>query len=151
MSTEGLVFGAGVLKIGDITVGILQDVSISVATTYVNLRGGDSLFPLAKRASERTISGSAKHAEIDGGLIAAILGGDRTAGEHVVNSNTTPPNFVVNLKNPTDGSELEVTLHKCFATGFDMALVYNDFMMPNFEFEATADGDGKVMTIATPE
>ena len=150
---DGLVFGIGTLTIGGTAVGVLQNVSIDISTSSAELRGGGSLMPVKVAITERSITGSAEFAKLDPVIIEKILGGSSTGTTTktiTVKDTDKPAEFALVLKEPTDGSNVSITLPRCISTSLGMAFAYDNFMIPSFEFTAMADGTGTVMTLALP-
>lgn len=61
------------------------------------------------------------------------------------------PYFSATLTEAYDGKKLTVVLNKCVASKLTMATKLEDFMIPEFDFEAMADAAGNVGTISVDE
>lgn len=59
------------------------------------------------------------------------------------------PTFRCELFLPYQGKQLVITLPNCIATKLGFATKLDDFMIPEFDFEAFADGSGNIMTYST--
>lgn len=156
---DGLIFGTGdiTVKVGagaDITLGVLQNVSFTIATSQAELRGGSSKFPVKVVTTSRNITGSAEFAKMDPEALQVFLGGTlttATATTLAIKDNDATVEFKLTLKNPTDGSEVTCVLYRCISTNFAMAFSNENFLIPSFEFTAMADATGKVMDITLPD
>jgi len=155
---DGLLFGTGVLEIQVgvsplQTLGVLQNVSFTIATSQAELRGGGSKFPVKVVTTSKTVSGSAEFAKLDPEVIQAIVGGTATVttSTTIAIKDTDPTvEFKLTLKSPNDGSDMTVVLYRCISTNFAMAFSNENFMIPSFEFTAMADATGKVMDVSLP-
>ena len=61
------------------------------------------------------------------------------------------PTFVCDLYMPFQGKSLILTFNSCLATKLSFATKLDDFMIPEFDFDAFADSNGNVMTWATTD
>lgn len=61
------------------------------------------------------------------------------------------PTFMADLYLPFNGKSMILTLNSCVATKLNLATKLDDFMIPEFDFEAFADASGNVGTWATTE
>ena len=61
------------------------------------------------------------------------------------------PTFRVDLFMPYQGKQLIITLNNCISTKLSLPTKLDDFTMPEFDFEAFADGSGNVLTYGTTE
>jgi len=51
----------------------------------------------------------------------------------------TAPNFQIYLGNESNGSGMEIKLNSCVASKLDLGFKNDDFLIPNFEFQAMVD------------
>ena len=58
------------------------------------------------------------------------------------------PTFRIDLSMPYNGKSLIMTLPNCVSTKLAFATKLDDFMIPEFDFNAFADGSGNVLTYA---
>lgn len=61
------------------------------------------------------------------------------------------PTFKADLYMPYNGKSLLLSLPACISTKLTMATKLDDFMVPEFDFEAFADASGNVLSWATSE
>ena len=61
------------------------------------------------------------------------------------------PTFRCDLYSPYGGKALTISLPNCIGTKLTFATKQDDFMIPEFDFSAFADGSGNVMTYSTSE
>lgn len=61
------------------------------------------------------------------------------------------PTFVADLYMPFNGKSVILTLNSCVTTKLNLATKLDDFMIPEFDFEAYADSSGNVFTWSTAE
>ncbi len=61
------------------------------------------------------------------------------------------PTFQADLYNSYNGKSLTFTLYSCVATKLSIATKLDDFIVPEFDFEAFANSAGQVMTWSTSE
>lgn len=61
------------------------------------------------------------------------------------------PTFSIDLYAPYGGKNLVITLNSCIASKLALATKLDDFMIPEFDFEAFADSAGNVMTYSLSE
>lgn len=150
---DGLIFGIGTMTIGGTSVGVLQNVSIEISTSQQELRGGGSLMPVKIAITERTVSGSAEFAKMDPVVLQKVLGGTAsgtTTQTITIKDTDKPIEFELILSNPSDGSDVKITLKKCISTSFSMGFAYDNFLIPSFDFSAMADATGTVMEVQLP-
>jgi len=156
---DGLLFGTGVVtvKVGvatDITLGVLQNVSFTIATSQAELRGGGSKFPVKVVTTTKSISGSAEFAKMDPEALQVFLGGTITtdiAKTLAIKDNDDTVEFKLTLKDPTDGTNCTIVLYRCISTNFSMAFSNENFMIPSFEFTAMSNATGQVMDVILPD
>lgn len=85
---SSVMFSSGSLFAKDasgnvIKVGIVQDVSLEFKGSTKELRGGDD-FPVAVAQGGKSVTGKVGFAQIDGGLIAKMLGGTSSSGRNLI-------------------------------------------------------------------
>jgi hypothetical protein len=61
------------------------------------------------------------------------------------------PTFKADLYLPYQGKSMILTLNSCIASKLGMATKQDDFMIPEFDFEAFADSSGNILSWATTE
>jgi hypothetical protein len=61
------------------------------------------------------------------------------------------PSFQAELILPFQGKNLYVKLNNCISSKFSLATKLDDFIIPEFDFDAFADASGNVMTISSVE
>lgn len=151
---DGLIFGTGSVTVGGTELAVLQNVSFSIATSQAELRGGGSKFPVKVVTTTKSVSGSAEFAKCDPVAIGKILGITPAVedGLQTIEMTDDDPTvyFELVLTGPSDNTGTSIKLYKCMSTNFSMAFSNENFMIPNFEFTAMADDDGKVMDIVLP-
>lgn len=151
---DGLLFGTGTVTVGAQTLGVLQNVSFTIATSQAELRGGGSKFPVKVVTTSRNITGSAEFAKMDPDVLGVLLGGTITGTGTktlAIKDNDATIEFVLTLKDPSDGSTVNIKLYRCISTNFAMAFSNENFLIPSFEFTAMADASGNVMDIILPD
>jgi hypothetical protein len=61
------------------------------------------------------------------------------------------PTFQADLTLPFQGKNLVVRLNNCISSKFSFATKLDDFIVPEFDFEAFADASGNIMTYSLTE
>lgn len=61
------------------------------------------------------------------------------------------PTFKVDLSLPYQGKSLVISLNSCISSKFSLATKQDDFVIPDFAFDAFADQSGNVMTYSLTE
>ena len=61
------------------------------------------------------------------------------------------PTFRCELSSPYNGKQLMLTLYQCVGSKFTFATKQDDFIIPEFDFECFANGQGQVLTWAMSE
>lgn len=61
------------------------------------------------------------------------------------------PNFSADLMIPFEGKTLKITMYKCVSNKLGLSTKQDDFLIPEFDFEALADDFGNVLTYSTVE
>ena len=152
---DGLIFGTGTVKVGGETLGVLQNVSFSISTSQAELRGGGSKFPVKVVTTTKGITGSAEFARCEADVLGKVLGVTPTAGTGTktiaISDDDETVYFELTLEDPSDNTGVAIKLYRCMSTNFSMAFSNENFMIPNFEFAAMADTEGKVMDITLPD
>jgi len=151
---DGLLFGTGVVTVAGTELGVLQNVSFSISTSQAELRGGGSKFPVKVVTTSKSISGSAEFAKMDPDVLVTIIGGTPTGTTTrtiAIKDNDATVEFELVLKDPSDGSKLQIKLYRCISTNFAMAFSNENFMIPSFEFVAMSNATGNVMDIILPD
>ena len=150
---DGLLFGTGVVTVGGTDLGVLQNVSFSISTSQAELRGGGSKFPVKVVTTSKNISGSAEFAKMDPVALQKVLGGTMTGSATktiAIKDNDATVEFELVLKNPSDGSDIQIKLYRCISTNFSLAFSNENFTIPSFEFVAMSNATGNVMDIILP-
>jgi hypothetical protein len=119
------LFGSGYMYLKDSTgniaqVGVLQDVSLDISAQSKELRGAQQ-FPLAVAISARKVDGKAKHARLDGKLMASLLSATPTAGRTMYQNNV-PLAFSASVTVSPTGTAFVADLGVIDATGNPMTL-----------------------------
>lgn len=121
---KGFAYASRVGGVSDaIQMGALQECSIQHAYSTAEARGPESLQPLAVGIVEETLSGSIRHLVLNteqllvftGGSVAYSGGTGRTTYTKLTDEEPTA--FNLHLATPLDGSDMEVYIYNCLATG----------------------------------
>lgn len=142
-------FGSGQLLFGAQAVGTLQDVSLDINFNTVTLHGSKQ-FPVAVARGAATCKGRAKSAEVQGQVIAAVLGiTESVPGEGGTLANGdmgAGATIQVEWEGTYGGKTVNYTLLAAVLTKYSFAVKNDNFYSADVEFEAFADGSGNVLT-----
>jgi hypothetical protein len=139
-------FGSGQLTIAGQVVGVLKEVTLDISFTTKSLMGSLQ-FPVDVARGPGKITGKAKYAQIHGSLIAAALGDTATAGDvsytnaAMGSGSTLAISWTGTFRSKVVTFALPAVVISKFSTGFKN----EDYMEQDLEFEAFADGTGKVI------
>jgi hypothetical protein len=146
-------FGSGGLTLGSggPQVGTLQDVSLDINFNTVTLHGSKQ-FPVAVARGAATCKGRAKSAEVQGAVIAAVLGitgGTPDTGGTLTNQDMgAGAALQIVWTGSYNGVAVTYTLLAAVLTKYSFAVKNDNFYSADVEFEAFADGSGNVLTYA---
>ncbi|HAH87056.1 MAG: hypothetical protein WCT06_06985 [Armatimonadota bacterium] len=155
---SGLIFAKGVLYMdpdGDnIELGEIQDISFEVRDTVKEAKGR-GLFSLAVELAERAVSVRASWLRVKAQGLAKLTGGEITYADDKttisVGKDSMPATFKMKLSTPSDGSDIEIILHKVRPANFTLPLQLKEFTKPNAEFNVMVDeATDKVFDIILP-
>ena len=152
-----VIFGIGKFEVGGMEFGELQDCTITHGGDLKELWGGENVYPVESRISKRFVEIKAKYAKISAVSMNKILGGTlSTASGYdtlTIDKNDKLGEFQLVLKNPDDGSNVQVIFPRCKSNGaLDMVLVQDDFVILEPTFRALYDkGTGKIVELRLPE
>lgn len=143
-------FGSGALTLGGQSVGTLQDVSLDINFNTVTLHGSKQ-FPVAVARGAATCKGRAKSAEVQGQVIAQVLGvTESVPGEGGTMSNQdmgSGATLQVVWTGTYGGKTVTYTLLAAVLTKYSFAVKNDNFYSADVEFEAFADsGTGNVLS-----
>ena len=97
-------------------------------------------------ASADNVSGVS--VKINYGYTSATVGKRSTVGNLLMGY---APTFRVDLALPFQGKNLTVSLNSCITSKFSFATKLDDFIIPEFDFDAFADSAGNIMTYSLAE
>lgn len=150
------MFGVGSLVIGTgasaVTVGTLQDVSLEINATTKKLMG-PKRFPVDVAVGPTTVSGRAKIAQIQGGLIQQALGASGSAtGMEVLNQDMGATTvFQIEWTGTFRSKTAKFTLGACVIPKLGFGFRNEDYGAVDLDFEGFADSNGKIIDITTAE
>ena len=113
--------------------------------------------PIARQYSVNTTTGAYLFAAADTGKTVyinyryATTNAVARRGSVVNRPMGAAPSFRCDLYVPFEGEQLVLTLFKCVSDGLKLSTKNDDFVIPEFGFEAVADVAGKVFDWATAE
>ena len=152
-----IIFGIGKFEVGGMEFGELQDCTITLGGDLKELWGGENVYPGESRISKRFIEVKAKYAKISALSLNKILGGSISTASGYdtlsIDKNDILGEFQLVLKNPDDGSNLQVIFPRCKSNGaLDMVLVQDDFVILEPTFRALYDKNtGKIVELRLPQ
>jgi len=152
-----VIFSKAVLFIDpegeNIELAELQNVSIETRDTLKQAMG-KGVFAVANRIAERKCTVRAQWLRVQAQGIAKLNGGTVSYADNKttisVTSGSVPTSFKMSLKNPSDGSEVEITLYSVLPLNFSFPMALKEFTMPSAEFEISQDDAGKVYDMILP-
>lgn len=140
------LFGVGLLRVrtSEIPFGFLQNVTVEFGGDLKTIYGGDLLFPAEGEIANRTIEISTEYGQIDVNDLQKIVGGvagDSGSEEVITGYEDSDLDYLgLDLLNPSDGSELEMTFYRVKPTGsVSIPLVRDDFVIISCAFQAFRD------------
>ena len=140
-------FGLGTMRQDGEILGHLQNFSLDFSFDVAKLYSGAGLYPKDIRTHTGSITGSAEFANLTAKGVERLTGGTRT-GTSVAIANTSYPNtWQLVFTMTTDSVTFTITLNECRATNLRFPFARDSHVIPNFDFEATADGSNSVGTI----
>jgi hypothetical protein len=151
---KGYLFGtiAGGLA-DDVPFAELMDVSIKSDLTFKEMRSSEQLTAAAVGIDSHRVTGSAKYGKVRARQFKMLRGGSAAYSSPsttlTIGVADEPKVFNLHLKSPSDGSDLEVKIYGCLSPSLNVPLAMNDFVIPDFTFEAYGDGV-KIMDIILP-
>ena len=139
--------------VDDVPFAELQDISFKDDISLKELMGPEQLTAVAVGITNRKVTGSAKFAKIRARQFKALRGGSTAFSS----SSTTytagvadePVIFNLHLKTPNDGSDVELKFFGCISQALSLPMQMNDFVIPDFTFEAYGDGT-KIYQVIVP-
>jgi hypothetical protein len=129
----------------DVPFAELQDISFKDDISLKELMGPEQLTAVAVGITSRKVTGSAKFAKIRARQFQALRGGGTPVNASSVTTYTAgvadePVPFILHLKTPSDGSDIEMKFFGCISQSLSLPMQMNDFVIPDFTFEAYGDG-----------
>jgi len=143
----GIQFGIGVLTASGVNFGYLQEVSFDFEFEEALLHSGAELYPVDVRIHTGSIKGSAGFANIDVESFLKLLGGTVSGSVLTLTSTSQPIFFQLRFTCTTDSVSFIVTLNRCKSGKLSLPFSRTAHLIPNFDFNAYADGNGNVATI----
>jgi hypothetical protein len=140
-------FGIGILSASGISFGYLQEISFDFEFEEAVLHSGAELYPVDVRIHTGSIKGSAGFADIDVEAFVKLLGGTVSGSEITINSTSAPLYFQLQFTNTTDNISFIITLYRCKSGKLSLPFSRTNHLIPNFDFNAYADGNGRVAVI----
>ena len=127
--------------------GHLQNFSLDFSFDVAKLYSGAGIFPKDIRTHTGSITGNAENANLTAKGVARILGGTRTGTSVAITSTSSPGTWELEFTMTTDSVTFTITLKECRATNLRFPFARDAHVVPNFDFEATADDSNSVGTI----
>jgi len=143
----GVQFGIATMVFGGINIGYLQNVNVDISYDTAKLYSGAGLFPVDVRPHTGKITGSAEFADINAVAFEKLLGGTRTGDTIAVDNTDSPSSFQMVTTLITDAIPFILTFMKVRSTKLSLAMVRDNHLIPNFDFEIEADANGSVASI----
>lgn len=140
-------FGVGTMYLDDQIVGCLQSGSLDFSFEKAMLYCGSGMFPADVKYHSGTITGSAAYAELTAVGFEKLLGATRSGENVTITSTTTPGYFQLEFSVTTDSVTFQLTLNKVTSGKISMEFVRDNYIIPEFDFEAFADTSGNIGTI----
>jgi hypothetical protein len=120
---KGFIFGtinSGGETADAIAMGALQNISLQHEFGIAELRGPESLAPLAAGITEENITGSARWGVILPSQLKMMFGGSVTVvgarTRYRKKGNEEPAPFHLHMMNPGSANDMEIILYNCLAT-----------------------------------
>lgn len=155
-------FSIGTLNISPVngtpfTLGTVQDVSVDFDITLKELYGSYE-YPVDIAPGTRKINGKAKFANINGQQLndaflkgshtgSAAPGGTSTISYTNQLVGTNIPNFSLVWALNYGGKSFTLTLNRCVSKKLTFTGKLEDYIIPDFDFQAYADGNGAVYSL----
>jgi hypothetical protein len=138
----------------DVPFAELQDISFKDDISLKELMGPEQLTAVAVGITSRKVTGSAKFAKIRARQFQALRGGGAPAfstGKTTYTAGVAdePLTFNLHLKTPSDGTDIELKFFGCISQALSLPMQMNDFVIPDFSFEAYGDGT-KIYQVIVP-
>lgn len=140
-------FGVASMTFNSVNIGYLQGVTLDITFDTAKLYSGAGLFPVDQRTHTGSITGNAEFADLTAVAMEALLGGSRSNSTITLTNTSQPQSFQMVTTLVTDGISFILTFTKCRTTKFSLSMVRDNHLIPNFDFEISADTDGSVGTI----
>ena len=140
-------FGLGIMRQAGEILGHLQNFSLDFSFDVAKLYSGAGLFPKDIRTHTGSIAGSAEFANLTAKGIERLTGGTRTGTSVAISNTSYPSTWELEFTMTTDSVTFTITLNECRATNLRFPFARDSHVIPNFDFEATADDANSVGTI----
>ena len=141
---KGFLFGtinSGGETADGIAFGALQNISLQHEFGTAELRGPESLAPVAVGITEENLTGSARAGVILPSQLKMLMGGSVTQSggrtTYTKKVNEEPAPFHLHLMNPGAANDLEVLLYNCICTSYPILDGTDNraFVMGGFDFK----------------
>ena len=140
-------FGIATMTFNSVPIGHLQSVNVDISFDTAQLYSGAALFPVDTRTHTGSITGTAEFADLTAVAFEVLLGGTRTEEIVSVTNTDYPGLFQMVTTLVTDSTSFILTFPKCRSTKLSLAMQRDQHLIPNFDFEISADTDGSICTI----
>jgi hypothetical protein len=151
-------FGVGKLtvtpEVGDeAQIGIVQDVTIDFSFSKKELYG-EMQFPVDVARGQGKINIKAKAAKIDAKVFNAVFFNgliNEASGKTTITVNNQlmgdAPWFALKLEVQYQGKKLSLSFPRCCSSKLGLGFKNEDYTIPDFDIDATADEGGKLYTL----
>ncbi|MBD3194361.1 MAG: hypothetical protein GF317_04850 [Candidatus Lokiarchaeota archaeon] len=125
----------------------MQGGSLNFNYEKASLYCGSALFPSDVKYHSGSITGSASYAELTAVGFEKLIGGTRTGSAISITKNSEPEYFQLEFTVTTDSVSFVVSLVRVTSGKLSMEFVRDNYIIPEFDFEAFADSSGTVGAI----
>jgi hypothetical protein len=131
------------------TFGRLEKVSLNITYDQALARGGTMVFSDDMKMFNGNIEGNAEFAEVNVEDLGRILGGNYASGGNAsgtwtLSATNKPFPFAIVFQDITDGVTGTFKLFRCFSSQLSLAFDRENYLVPNFNFVAVANQDGRI-------
>jgi hypothetical protein len=131
------------------TFGRLENCSLNITYDQALARGGTMVFSDDMKMFNGNIEGNAEFAEVSVGDLQRIVGGTyasggAASGTWTLSATNKPFPFAIVFQDITDGVTGTFKLFKCFSSQLSLAFDRENYLVPNFNFVAVSNADGRI-------
>ena len=150
-------FGVGVLQIsataGLVTLGKLQNISLTISTENAQLRGGTDVYAVNTQFFDGKVEGTVEYADIELSSLGRLIAGSGTfagaggSGTVTFTGLCKPSRVQIRLSGVTNGITSTITIDRCYFPSLTLDFNRTEYTIPNLSFVAEASPtNGALMT-----